>query len=144
VLSTNQRGAIAEAEIVAAALKLGIGVFSAVHDERYDLIFDLRPKLLRVQCKTAVVARDVVAIRCFSCRRSAEGLLRRVYTRNEIDAIAAYGAEIDRVFLVPISRIDGRSHIQLRLGPARNNQTIGVNWAEDFDFAVTLSRLQGP
>jgi hypothetical protein len=144
VLTTNQRGAIAEAEIVAAALKLGIGVFSAVHDERYDLVFDLRPRLLRVQCKTALLDRDVVVIRCYSCRRSATGLLKRVYTRGEIDAIAAYGAEVDRVFLVPISRIDGRSHIQLRLRPPRNNQTIGVNWADDFDFAATLRRLQGP
>jgi PD-(D/E)XK endonuclease len=144
VLTANQRGAIAEAEIVAAALKLGIGVFSAVHDERYDLIFDLRPKLLRVQCKTAVVSGDVVVIRCYSCRRSAGGLLKRVYTRNEIDAIAAYGAEIDRAFLVPVSRIDGRSHIQLRLRPPKNNQTVGVNWADDFDFAATLGRLQGP
>jgi hypothetical protein len=144
VLTTNQRGAIAEVEIVAAALKLGIGVFSAVHDERYDLIFDLRPKLLRVQCKTAVLSDDVVVIRCYSTRRSAGGLLKRVYTRTEIDAIAAYCAEIDRVFLVAVSRIDGRSHIQLRLRPPRNNQTIGVNRADDFDFAATLGRLQGP
>src|SRR5919204_1263384 len=78
VLSTNQRGAIAEAEIVSAALKLGIGVFSAVHDERCDLIFDLRPKLLRVQCKTAALNEEVVVIRCYSTRRSAEGLLERV------------------------------------------------------------------
>ena len=26
-------------------------------DERYDLIFDLRPELLRIQCKWAVRAR---------------------------------------------------------------------------------------
>jgi hypothetical protein len=82
VLTTNQRGAIAEAEIVSAALKLGVGVFSAVHDERYDLVFDLRPTLLRVQCKTAVVVRDVVVIRCYSSRRSAGGLLKRVYTQK--------------------------------------------------------------
>jgi PD-(D/E)XK endonuclease len=144
MLSTNQVGAITEAEIVSAALKLGIGVFSAVHDERYDLIFDLNPRLLRVQCKTATLNGDIVVIRCFSCRRTAEGLRRRVYTRNEIDAIAAYGAEIDRIFLVPVSRIDGRSAIQLRLRPPRNNQMIGVNWADDFDFAATLRRLQGP
>jgi hypothetical protein len=144
VLTTNQRGAIAEAEIVSAALKLGVGVFSAVHDERYDLVFDLRPTLLRVQCKTAIVDRDVVVIRCYSSRRSAGGLLKRVYTRSEIDAIAAYSAEIDRVFLVPVSRIDGRSHIQLRLRPPKNNQAIGVNWADEYDFAATLGRLQGP
>ena len=144
MLTTNQVGAIAEAEIVSAALKLGVGVFSAVHDERYDLIFDLRPTLLRVQCKTALLDGDVVVIRCYSSRRSATGLLKRVYTRSEIDAIAAYGAEIDRVFLVPVSRIDGRSHIQLRLRPPKNNQSVGVNWADDFDFAATLGRLQGP
>jgi hypothetical protein len=144
VLTTNQVGAIAETEIVSAALKLGVGVFSAVHDERYDLIFDLRPTLLRVQCKTALLDGDVVVIRCYSSRRSATGLLKRVYTRSEIDAIAAYGAEIDRVFLLPVSRIDGRSHIQLRLRPPKNNQSVGVNWADDFDFAATLGRLQGP
>jgi len=122
VLTTNQRGAIAEAEIVAAALKLGIGVFSSVQDERYDLIFDLSPILLRVQCRSAVLDGDVVVIRCYSTRRSATGLLKRVYTRNEVDAIAASAAEIDRAFLIPISRIDGRSHI----------------------FAATLLQLQGP
>jgi PD-(D/E)XK endonuclease len=144
VLSTNQLGAITEAEIVSAALKLGIGVFSAVQDERYDLIFDLHPRLLRVQCKTAVVSGDVVVIRCYSTRRSADGLVKRVYTRAEIDAIAAYCREIDRVFLVSVGRIDGRSHIQLRLCPPRNNQKVGVNWADDFDFAATLGRLKGP
>jgi hypothetical protein len=97
-----------------------------------------------VQCKTAIVDRDVVVIRCYSSRRSAGGLLKRVYTRSEIDAIAAYSAEIDRVFLVPVSRIDGRSHIQLRLRPPKNNQAIGVNWADEYDFAATLGRLQGP
>jgi hypothetical protein len=141
MLSTNQRGAIAEAEIVAAALKLGIGVFSAVHDERYDLVFDLRPRLLRVQCKTAALSGDVIVIRCYSCRRNAEGLLKRLYTSDEIDAVAAYCGQLDRAFLVPADRIDGRSHIQLRLHPSKNNQTIGVNWADDFDFAATLGRL---
>jgi hypothetical protein len=144
VLTTNQRGAIAEAEIVSAALKLGIGVFSSVHDERYDLVFDLRPALLRVQCKTATLSGNVIVIRCYSCRRNAEGLLKRLYTSDEIDAVAAYCAQLDRMFFVLAERIDGRSHIQLRLRPPKNNQTIGVNWADDFDFAATLGRLQGP
>jgi PD-(D/E)XK endonuclease len=144
VLTTNQRGAIAEAEIVSAALKLGIGVFSAVHDERYDLVFDLRPRLLRVQCKTAALSGDVIVIRCYSCRRNAEGLLKRLYTSDEIDAVAAYCSELDRAFLVPSERISGRSHIQLRLRPAKNNQTMGVNWADDFEFAARLRSFLGP
>ncbi len=144
MLSTNQKGAISEGAITYAAIRLGIGVFSAVVDERYDLIFDLGPRLLRVQCKTAVLNGDVVVIRCYSNRRNAEGLLKRCYTSGEIDAIAAYSHELDRSFLIPVARIDGRSHIQLRLHPTRNNQARGINWADEFDLAATLSRLQGP
>jgi hypothetical protein len=144
VLSTNQVGAIAEAEIVSAALKLGIAVFSAVHDQRYDLIFDLNPRLLRVQCKTATLNGDVVVIRCYSCRRNAKGLLKRYYTSDEIDAIAAYCGRLDRAFFVPVDRIDGRSHIQLRLRPPKNNQAVGVNWADDFDFTARLRPSAGP
>jgi hypothetical protein len=51
MLTTNQKGALAEAKIVAAAAETGIGVSRPLADERYDLIFDLRPQLLRVQCK---------------------------------------------------------------------------------------------
>ena len=39
-MTTDQKGAIAEACIAAAAIKLGVGVFRPLADERYDLIFD--------------------------------------------------------------------------------------------------------
>jgi PD-(D/E)XK endonuclease len=139
MLTTNQRGAVAEGRIICAALELGIGVFRAVLDERYDLVFDLRPNLLRVQCKTAVLSGDVIVIRCYSCRRSPSGLLKRRYTSEEIDAIAAYCAELSRCFLIPVERISERSHIQLRVAPTRNNQHLGINWADDFDFAAKLA-----
>jgi len=51
MLTTNQKGTLAEAKIAARAIELGVGVARTFDDERYDLIFDLRPVLLRVQCK---------------------------------------------------------------------------------------------
>jgi hypothetical protein len=144
VLTTNQKGAIAEFAIATAALRLGIGVFKAVADERYDLVFDIGNELLRIQCKTARLRKGVLVIGCYSARRSAEGLLKRLYTKEEIDAIAAYCHDLDRCFLIPIARVDGRSHIQLRLGQPRNNQQNGINWAEAYDLAATLSRPKGP
>jgi len=62
----------------------------------------------------------------------------------EFSARPLYASELDRCFLFPIAWIDGRSTLQLRLGPTRNNQTHRINWAGEFDFAATLSRLQGP
>ena len=89
-LTTDQKGAIAESAIVHAAIKLGIGVFRPLSDgERYDLILDLRPRLVRVQCKWASHHGDVLIVRCYSCRRARDGLLKRAYSSDEIDAIAA-------------------------------------------------------
>ena len=32
----------------------------------------------------------------------------------------------------------------LRLAPSRNNQRLGINWAEDFAFEARLKALLGP
>ena len=88
--------AIAEGAIACAAMRLGVGVFRAVADERYDLILDTGRRLLRVQCKTAALKGDVVLIQCYSCRRTAGGLLKRSYTSEEVDVIAAHCDELGR------------------------------------------------
>jgi hypothetical protein len=48
MLTTDQKGAIAETAIALAAIKLGIGVSRPLGDERYDLIFDVGERLLPV------------------------------------------------------------------------------------------------
>jgi hypothetical protein len=73
MLTTERKGVIAEAAITLAALELGVGVSSG--RRCYDLIFDLRDRLVPVQCKWASRHGDVVAVRCYSARRNAEGLL---------------------------------------------------------------------
>ena len=145
MLTTDQKGAVAESAIVHAAIKLGVGVLRPVSDgERYDLIFDLRPELVRVQCKSAVLRGSVLKIPCYSARRSRNGFVKRYYSAAEIDAIAAYNADLDRCFYISLAQLPGRSCLQLRLEPCRNNQRLGVNWAGEFDFNARLTALLGP
>src|SRR6266542_3723914 len=141
-LTTDQKGSVAEAAIALAALELGVGVFRAISDgERYDVIFDVGGRLWRVQCKWAPRHGDVIVVRCYSCRRNREGLLRRPYSKGDFDAFAAYCPELRQCYFLPFDVVGRRVQIQLRLGPSRNNQSAGVNWADDFDFAATLRRL---
>lgn len=145
MLTTDQKGAVAELVIAQAAARLGIGVFKPLTDgERYDLIFDLRPKLLRVQCKSAVLDGAVLKVPCYSARRGATGFVKQFYSASEIDAIAAHNTELDRCFFIPIAEIAGRAYVQLRLQPSRNNQRVGVNWADDFALEARLHMLLGP
>ncbi len=137
MLSTDQKGNIAEQAVALAATRLGLGVYRPVGEGgRYDLIVDLGVQLLRVQCKWARRHGDVVSVPCYSNRRAREGLRRRLYTKDEIDAIAAYCQELDRCFLLPAAWLDGRQQVHLRLEPARNGQDVGLNWAHMFDFAA--------
>ena len=146
MLSSHQKGAIAESAIVHAAAKLGIGVSKPVSDgERYDLVFDLRPGLIRVQCKWAVNRGNVVVVRCHSSGRSHGGFVKRSYTCDDIDAIAAYCEQLNRVYLLPVELFGGRSYVQLRLVEPRNNQRLRVNWADRFEFgSLHLREILGP
>jgi hypothetical protein len=64
-----------------------------------------------------------------------------VYVADEVDAIAAYCAPLDRCYFLPLASLTQRRYVQLRLAPTRNNQRRGINWAEDFEFGATLGRL---
>jgi hypothetical protein len=138
-LTTNQKGAIAELAITLAATRLGVDVYRPVSEGgRYDLVFDVLGRLFRVQCKWAPRYGDVVVIRCYSCRRGPEGLRSRKYGSGEIDAYAAYCAALDRCYFLPFDEFGGRREIDLRLKDTRNNQSLGINWAESYEFEATL------
>lgn len=144
VLTTDQKGATAEVAVALEATRLGLGVFVPLGDERYDLILDLRPRLLRVQCKWAVRRGEVVQVRMRRCRRGPEGFIHRTYEPGEIDAVAAYCDELRTCYLLPTEMSIRRNLVQLRLSPSRNSQERLINWARDYEFEATLPRLRGP
>jgi hypothetical protein len=141
-MTTDQEGGIAELAITLAATKLGVEVYRpAIEGGRYDLIFGHGSSLMRVQCKWAPLERDVIVVRCYSCRRGPDGLLKRMYEPGEIDAFAAYCATNDTCYFLPYELFSRRAHISLRLRPARNNQSVGINWAKEFEFGATLGAV---
>ena len=144
VLTTNQKGLIAETAVIHECAKLGIGVLRPLDDERYDLVLDLRPRLLRVQCKWAARDGDVIVVRCRTCRRGRAGLIHRAYQPGEIDAIAAFSPDTRQCYLLPTDLSVERAAVALRLKPTRNNQSAGIRWASDYEFASRLKSLQGP
>jgi prevent-host-death family protein len=129
----NLKGNVAELKIAAEAAALGIDVLRPMTEHcRYDLVFELGGELKRVQCKTAPRHGEVVVVRFLSNRRGPSGYIRTKYTAEEIDAVAAYCPELDECFYIPIEVIEGTGTMHLRLGPARNGQRAGLNFAAEF------------
>ena len=141
MLTTDQKGAIAETAIAHAATKLGIEVYRPIAEGgRFDMIFLLGDELVRVQCKWAPRLGDAILVRCYSSRRTREGVRRRIYTGDEIDALAAYCPDNDRCYYIPFNSFTARTQIHLRVADTQNNQRLGVHWADDFEFEARLSR----
>ncbi len=129
--------------IALAAVKLGIEVYRPIHEGgRYDLIFGVDDRLVRVQCKWATRSGDVVVVRCYSARRAPEGMRVRTYTAREVDMIVAYCSDVDSCFVLEPEHFVGRRLVHLRLAPTRNNQRRGINWAND--FALESLRFTSP
>jgi hypothetical protein len=143
MLTTNQKGFVAETAVIHECAKLGVPVSKPLDDQKYDLIFDLGENLLRVQCKWAALNGEVVVIRTRTCRRGREGLIHRSYAPGEIDAIAAFCPDTHRCYFLPHELSVDRVAVQLRVAPTRNNQASGIRWARDFELGATLSALLG-
>ena len=139
-LTRRQKGAIAEAEITAAALHAGVGVLRPVTEgTRYDLVFDLGERFLRVQCKWACLGDGVVtAVLRTSRHTPTNGYVHTTYTARDVDCCALFCAPLRRTFLVPIAEVAGAASVRLRVAPARNNQRTGVRMADAYDLAKMI------
>jgi prevent-host-death family protein len=141
--STNLKGAVAELKIAAAAAELGVSVLQPMTEHgRYDLVFEIAGRFLRVQCKWAPREGDVVVVRLSGYRIGTKGRIRTKYQAGEIDAVAAYCGDLDRVYLLPAQRVIGATAIQLRLAPPRNGQRAALNWAAEFELPGAVAQLE--
>jgi prevent-host-death family protein len=144
VLSTNQKGGIAETAITAAATKLGVPVLRpAVEHGRYDLAFEIGDSILRVQCKWASLLNDgaVMRVNLTSSWCTPTGYERRYYREDEIDLVAVYCGELDRCYLLPSELVAGRRSLDLRLKPTKNGQRACLNLAVDFELPGAIAQL---
>jgi prevent-host-death family protein len=144
VFSTNHKGAIAEAEIAAAAARLKIPVLRPVQDHgRYDMAFEIGGSILRIQCKWGQLDRaaGVIKITLRGARCTPTGYIYSPYAEGEIDLLAAYCAEVDQCYLLPRDLVVRRKQIWLRLSPPRNGQQACINLADDFEFSGAIAQL---
>lgn len=136
-MDTNAKGAIAEAEIAVAAIRLGWTVLRPINERaRYDIAIDHGSGPLRVQCKWARRHGDVIVVHARTCRLTPAGYIRTTYSADEIDALGVYCSDIDRCYLIPAEQLDGRGTLHLRLQPTRNGQRGAVTMAARYEFGA--------
>lgn len=139
-MDSKQKGNITELEVLTYITKLGYQVSIPFGDrERYDQIWDIKGKLLKIQVKTSRLSDDSSYI-VFSCRSNTKVQGKTVhsrYTKNEIDYFATFWD--DRCYLVPVEETS--TDKRLRFEPPKNGQTKGITFAQDYLVEEVLKRL---
>lgn len=122
------KGGYAEALVAARALEKGYVPSKPMVDARYDLIIDDGNRPQRVQVKYCNCEHNNVSGSIsLDLRKNS-----RLYSKDEIDALAIYVEPIKQICWFPISLIEHRASINIRYQPSRNNQAKNCIMASDY------------
>lgn len=109
-------GNITELEVLTYITKLGYQVSIPFGDrERYDQIWDINGKLLKVQVKTSRSVDNAIKFSCRSSHRKEGKCINSKYTSDEIDCFATFWD--GKCYLVPITETSNEK--TLRFAPPK-------------------------
>jgi hypothetical protein len=118
---SNQKGDIGEAAFVLAATKKGYWTGKMPQGCPYDFVLDKKDgSVSKVQVKYRTIGNTGT----ISLKLTQRTFTNRVsYTKDNIDFFAVYIPDLDNVYLVPISDLEGKTEVHIRCVPSKNNQT---------------------
>lgn len=127
---TNIIGAISETKILLWCIENNIAVSFPYGDkERYDQIWDVNGRLLKIQIKTARPLdekREVIEFNCYSISNGK----RKVYSKEEIDYFAIWFN--NEVYLVSVEECSTSKKLRFADSLDRAKYASKTNWAKDY------------
>lgn len=131
--STNHRGAVAEAKIIARLAELGERVlvpFARIG--RYDLGLDRDSGFVRVECKRARLVNGTLVFD--TATHGGYGNKPRKSYAADADYFAVWLPATDKVYMVPV-KIAPKGSMSLRIDlPRKKANASRIRWAKDFEI----------
>ena len=122
------KGSVAELAVATRLMKEGWRVsFPYGENARYDLVAEREGRFVRIQVKYTTPKSGVLPVNC--CSSNNWSVLQ--YTPEEIDIVAVYNSQDERIYFVPVTQLP-KGHMKLRLDPPKNSQKVKVRYARDF------------
>lgn len=139
LMNTNQLGKITELDVLSYVTKKGYSVSIPFGDkERYDQIWDINGKLLRIQVKTSRPIDEKPSGIIFNCRTTSlrsVGCRTRHYTSDEIDYFATIWDGY--VYMVPVNECADKKKLWFSCKQAQPT----VSFAKNYLFEEVIKNL---
>ena len=135
-MNTNTLGKTTELEVMLYVIKQGYSVSIPYGDkDRYDQIWDINGKLLRVQVKTPhLCTKNTGKAIEFKTTGTSNGRTT-VYSEKDIDYFATFWE--GQVYMVPVSETSSTKILRFEATLKQPN----ISWAKDYTFEEVLKRI---
>ncbi len=145
-MSTKLKGDVAEQAVILKLLKLGLGVSKPIGDRLpYDLVVDIKGKLLKLQVKCAWVNSSDQNY-CVDVRRTKTNrkiMKRSLYSENDFDFAIVHIPENNIFYVFPVKVfINFGSTLSLINNAKRQRKSKSANYYEAFDLLTKRAAPQ--
>ena len=138
-MDTNTKGLLTQLKVASFVLEKGYTVSTPYGDkDRYDQIWDINGKLLKIQIKTSHWLndkKDAFEFKTKSNYTKKHENIARNYTKNEIDYFATFFK--NQCYVIPVEECNTQKI--LRFSSDAKNQT-NINWAENYPFERIIEK----
>ena len=139
-MTTNLKGDIAEQAAALHALKQGWGVLHPVGDRlSYDLVFDVRQRLAKVQVKAAWFdgAKSNYVVDNRRTKTNRRRMLRDTYDASDFDFALVYLKDLDLFYVFPVDVFnDYGSEIHMVENEKRQRKPRSANYRDAWNLLL--------
>lgn len=139
-MDTNTKGKLTELKVLTYITELGYSISIPFGDkDRYDQIWDIHGKLLRVQIKTSRWKTEQQKSIIFSCKTyyaRSSGVRVHTYTKDDIDFFATYWN--NKVYLIPVEECSSEKTLWFE---KPSNGCTRCSFAKDYEVEEVLKRV---
>ena len=136
--TTNSKGKQTELKILLILTQLGYSVSIPWGDkDRYDQIWDINGKLIKVQIKTCRAIDEEESGIVFNCYTVSNGK-KHTYSKEEIDFFATVWK--DKIYLIPIEECSQQKNLRF-FSKSKYTNLKQINWAKDYELQEVLKRF---
>lgn len=138
-MNTKQLGTIGELKAQYDFMKAGFDVSIPIGDYcAYDLIIVKDSKILKIQVKSC---EKIINGKMKFDLTSRNYYIDKKYDTQDCDYFYFYCLENEQSYLYKNEKDNNSCAVYIRVEPTKNNQTKGINFAEDFNFNKVVNQL---
>jgi hypothetical protein len=127
------KGDLAVAKVIARLTELGWNVGVLITERAaYDLLAEKLGQVIRVQVRHAALRGDVLIAELGNSWADRNGSHSKKREPGRYDVLALFSTATNQTYFVRDEQIGSNARgLSLRLVPSKNNQALGIRWADD-------------